>query len=277
MRRALAVSLLTLLTVALAWADKEPWKRKPYQQWTGDDLQQIFHQSPWSYVVLIDGTWVPYAIKEQPRQPVSGSSRAMPTSAATTAEAARGTQARFLVFWASSRIMRCALARQEVLESGRSEADAYKNAEQPLPDYWIAISGDDMTPFQKNDEALFRAHAWLQLKKTKQKISPNKVTYQKGPDGKAIAIAVFYFSNKTSTGDSLISPDEKNAQFSCPIGGSALQPTFETQEIGQRARARPLDLSQVLRAFLKFGSAIHRDDRAGERQGFRPGLLPSGP
>jgi hypothetical protein len=231
MCKAIAASLLTLLAVALAWAGKQPWKDKPYQQWTDDDLQQIFQQSPWSHVVLIDRTWVPYATKELPTQPINGSSRGMPTSGATTEQAARGPQARFFVFWASSRIMRSALARQEVLESGRSEADAYKDVERPLPDYWIAISGSDMTPFQKNDEAFFQAHAWLQLKKTKQRISPNKVTYQKGPDGKAIAIAVFYFSNKTSTGDPLISPDEKNAQFACPIDGSTLQVTFETQKM----------------------------------------------
>jgi hypothetical protein len=231
MRRALAASLLTLLSVALVWGRKEPWKDKPYQQWTDDDLQQIFHESPWSHAVLIDRTWVPYVTKELPAEPIKGSSRAMPASGATTTQAARGLPARFFVFWASSRIMRSALARQEVLHSGRSEADAYKDVEQALPDYWIAISGSDMTPFQKNDEAFFQAHALLQLKKTKQKISPSKVTYQKGPDGKSISIAVFYFSNKAPTGDPLISPDEKNAQFSCPIGDSALQVNFETQKM----------------------------------------------
>jgi hypothetical protein len=127
--------------------------------------------------------------------------------------------------------MRSALARQEVLQSGISEADAYKDVEQPLPDYWIAIAGNDMTPFQKNDEAFFQAHASLRLKKTKQEISPSKVTCQKGPDGKAITIAVFYFSNKKSTGGPLIPPDEKNAQFTCPIGESALQVDFETQKM----------------------------------------------
>jgi hypothetical protein len=231
MRRALAASLLTLFAVALAWAGKEPWKGKPYQQWTDDDLQQIFHQSPWSHVVLIDRTWVPYVTKELPTQPISGSSRAMPTSGATTAQMAQGSQVRFFVYWASSRVMRSALARQEVLDSGRSEAEAYKDVEQPLPGYWIAIAGNDMTPFQKNDEAFFQAHALLRLKKTKQEISPNKVTYRRGPDGKAITIALFYFSNKTSTGDPLISPNEKNAQFSCPIGQSVLQVNFETQKM----------------------------------------------
>jgi hypothetical protein len=231
MRRPLAASLLTLFAVALAWANKEPWKGKPYQQWTDDDLQQVFQQSPWSHVVVMDRTWVPYVTKELPTQPISGSSRTMPTSAATTTRMAQGSQVRFFVYWASSRVMRSALARQEVLQSGRSEADAYKNVEQPLPAYWIAIAGSDMTPFQKNDEAFFQAHASLRLKKTKQNISPNKVTYQKGPDGKAITIAVFYFSNKTPTGDPLISPDEKNAQFSCPIGDSTLRVNFETQKM----------------------------------------------
>jgi len=231
MRRALAAWLFTLLSVALAWAGKEPWKGKPYQQWTDDDLQQIFQQSPWSHAVLIDRTWIPYVTKELPTQPINGSSRAMPSSAATTAQMAQGSQVRFFVYWASSRIMRSALARQEVLQSARSEADAYKDVEQPLPDYWIAIAGSDMTPFQKNDEAFFQAHALLRLKKTKQQISPSKVTYQRGPDGKAITIAVFYFSNKTSTGDPVISPEEKSSQFSCPIGQSLLQINFETQKM----------------------------------------------
>jgi len=231
MRGALAVWLFTLLTVAHAWAGKDPWKGKPYQQWTDDELQQIFEQSPWSHVVRMDRTWIPYVTKELPTQPINGSSRAMPSSAATAAQMAQGSQVRFFVYWASSRVMRSALARQEVLESGRSEAEAFKSVEQPLPDYWIAIAGNDMTPFQKNDEAFFQAHALLRLKKAKQEISPNKVTYQRGPDGKAITIAVFYFSNKTSTGVPLIPPEEKNAQFSCPIGQSLLQVNFEIQKM----------------------------------------------
>jgi len=231
MRRTLAAWLFTLLTVALSWAGKEPWKGKPYQQWTDDDLQEVFQQSPWSHVVLMDRTWVPYVTKELPAQPISGSSTAMPSSAATTAQMAQGSQVRFFVYWASSRVVRSALARQEVLEFGRSEADAYKDVERPLQDYWIAIAGSDMTPFQKNDEAFFQGHALLRLKKTKQQISPDKVTYQRGPDGKAIAIAVFYFSSKTSRGAPLIPPEEKNAQFSCLIGQSVLQVNFETQKM----------------------------------------------
>jgi hypothetical protein len=95
MRRPLVASLLTLFTVALAWANKDPWKGKPYQQWTDDDLQQIFHQSPWSHVVLIDRNWVPYVKKELPTHPLGGSVREMPSSAATTTRMAQVPQVRF--------------------------------------------------------------------------------------------------------------------------------------------------------------------------------------
>jgi len=231
MRRPLAASFLTLFIVALAWANRDPWKAKPYQQWNSDDLQQILYQSPWSHEVLMDRTWIPYVTKELPTQPINGSSRPMTTSAATTTEMVRGVQARFFVYWASSRVVRTALARRAVLESRRSEAEAYRDVEQPLPDYWIAISGNDMTPFQKNDEAFFQSHAFLQLKKTKQKIFPSKVTYEKGPDGQAVTMVAFYFSNKTSTGGPQISPEEKNAQFTCPMGQSILQVNFEIQQM----------------------------------------------
>jgi len=231
MRRPIVTSLLTLFSVALAWGSKDPWKGKPYQQWTADDLQQILYQSPWSHEVLMDRTWVPYVTKELPTQPIHGSSRAMPSGDAQTTSAAQGAPVHFYVYWASSRVVRAALARRAVLESHRSEAEAYRDVDQPLPDYWIAISGNDMTPFQKNDEAFFQSHAFLQLKKTKQKIFPSKVTYQKGPDGQAVTMVAFYFPNRTSTGDPQISTEEKGAQFTCPIGQSILQVSFEIQKM----------------------------------------------
>jgi hypothetical protein len=228
----LVFSAVLLILGARAWASGQPWKVKPYQQWNNDDLQRVFYNSPWSHSLLVERTWISYReTKELPTGPLGGQARTKPDQVPQTTYAARGPQVGFFVYWASSRVMRAALARQDVLASKRNEADAYKDVEQPLPDYLIAIAGDDMAPFQNSDESFFQAQAFLQPKKTKQKISPARVTYEKGPDGKTITIAVFYFPKKTAAGDPLISPDEKNVQFSCPIGGSTLQFNFEPQKM----------------------------------------------
>ncbi len=213
-------------------AGGQPWKDKPYQQWTNDDLQQVFYTSPWSRSAIVERTWIPYReTKELPTGPLAGGKRAMPDNPAQSTYSARGPQVGFFIYWASSRVMREALARQDVIDARRTEAIAYKDVDQSLPDYLIAIAGEDMTPFVKNDEAYFQAHAFIQLKKAKQTISPTKVTYEKGPDEKTITIAVFYFPKKTPAGDPLISPTEKNVQFTCPIGGSNLQFNFEPQKM----------------------------------------------
>ena len=231
MRRAFSASMLTLLAATLAWAGKEPWKSKPYQQWNSEDLQEILYQSPWSHEVLIERTWVPYVNKDLPAQPVNRSSRPVPSSGGTAAQSAQGGEAHFFVSWVSSRVMRAAMARRDVLGSRRSEAEAYKDVDRPLPDYWIAVAGTDMTPFQKVDEAFLQAHVFLQLKRTKQKILPSKVTYERGPDGQSVTMVAIYFPNKTSAGEPSIPPEEKIAQFTCPIGNISLQANFEIQKM----------------------------------------------
>lgn len=231
MRRAFSASMLTLLAVTLAWAGKEAWKAKPYQEWNREDLEEILYHSPWSHEVLIERTWAPSTNQDMSAQPKNRSSRSAPSGGTTGSQPAQAEDAHFYVSWVSSRVMRTAMARRDVLESRRSEAEAYKDVERPLPAYWIAIAGTDMAWFQKVDEAFLQAHAFLQLKKTKQKIFPSKVTYERGSDGQSVTMVAFYFPNKTSTGEPSIPPEEKTAQFTCPIGNSPLQTNFEIQKM----------------------------------------------
>ena len=140
-------------------------------------------------------------------------------------------QASFSVFWMSSRTMRAALGRRQVLHSGRDASEVDKYVNQPLEDYQIVIQGRDMAPFQQNDETFFQSHAFLEAKKSKDKVSPSKVTYERGSDGKSVTAAFFTFSKKTASGENVIAPDEKEVQFTCSLGKSTLKVDFDPRKM----------------------------------------------
>ena len=78
-----------------------------------------------------------------------------------------------LIFWQSSRVMRAATARQAVLHGEKVDVDKY--ASEPQGEYQIVVRMQDMTPFRQHDEKFFQANAFLQMKKSKEKISPTHV------------------------------------------------------------------------------------------------------
>ncbi|MGH9829117.1 MAG: hypothetical protein ACREDR_38350, partial [Blastocatellia bacterium] len=157
-----------------------------------------------------------------------------PQSTPDAGEQAEGEtrpEAQFLVFWVSSKTMRAALAQRAVLHNGKTAADAAQYVNAPQEEYQVLVEGKDMTPFRQNDEKYFQSHAFLQLKKLGQKISPSHVTLERGPDGKEVTDAIFFFPKKTSSGEPLIGPQEKNAEFSCKLGDATLKTAFDPRKM----------------------------------------------
>ena len=60
-----------------------------------------------------------------------------------------------------------------------TEADAEKTVSNVPPEYMILVQGTNMQIFQHRGEQAFEKAAYLQLKKTKQKIYPTKVDFLK--------------------------------------------------------------------------------------------------
>jgi hypothetical protein len=224
------VSALLIFT-SFAWGGDVPWKSKPYDQWDGKDLQRVFTDSPWARATTITRTWVPLTAKDLPNEPLAGRDRGLPATLDRSAETSVGGELNFHVFWASSRVMRAASARKAVLNGGKKDVDVEKYASEPQEEYQIVLQSEDMTPFFRHDEKFFQANAFLEMRKTKQKIAPSNVRYERDQKGQLIASVVFLFPKKTPSGDPTIGSDEKNVEFNCKIEGATLRVNFEPQKM----------------------------------------------
>lgn len=226
--------LLTLLLAAalLSAADK-PWKAKTYQQWDEKDLQAILSDSPWVRVTPIQRTWLSVAEKDVVGDPqIAGSVRQVPAAGTSQGAARAGEeserQLNVLVFWQSSRVMRAATAREAVMHGQQVDVDKY--VAEPQTEYQLILRMADMTPFTQHDEKFFQDSAFLQTKKSKDKISPTHVAYEKNAKG-SIQDAIFFFPKTTSSGAPTISGDEKEVQFSCKVADQMVRVGFRPQEM----------------------------------------------
>jgi sulfur transfer protein SufE len=73
--------------------------------------------------------------------------------------------------------------------------------------------------------------AWLQLKKSKDKIFPTKVGFLKAADGTTVNGVVFYFLKKGAGGEPTIAPDEKEIDFYLKIGDAKLLTAFDPRKM----------------------------------------------
>jgi len=235
----------SLTFAALALASDPPWKGKPYDQWTDKDLEKVFTDSPWSRLATVTRTWAPLTSNEgAARGPAGGTQSSSPLpggrpggpggamgpSGSGAGGTPTGDELRFNVYWASSRIMRAASARKSVLHGGKQDMDVAKYASEPQEEYQIVVQSEDMAPFVRHDENFYQANSFLDVKKTKQKLSPSHVRYERDDKG-LVAAAVFFFPKKTTAGEPTVPNDEKNVEFNCKIEGSRLRVNFDPQKM----------------------------------------------
>jgi hypothetical protein len=239
------------ILAAVCWAAGDPWKEKPYAQWDDKDIQRVLSSSPWSRSVTVVAAWQPANYDtpaESPRPStqqssssgggggMGGAGKGGPGGGAAPSSAAASTatipQAEFAVYWMSSRTMREALGRRQVLHAGKDAADVETYVNQPMSEYEIVVQGRDMAPFVNNDEKFFQSNAYLEIKKTKDKVPPSHVTFEHASNaGNAVSAALFFFPKKTPAGENVIAPDEKSAQFTVSLGKSTLRADFDPRKM----------------------------------------------
>jgi hypothetical protein len=225
---------VTLLFATLLWASDPPWKGKPYQQWDLQDIHRVLNDSPWVRVTAVTRTWLPITGNGLPNEQLAGRARGLPSSMDQSSASLAG-DIYFFVFWDSSRVMRAASARQAVLQGGRTDVDVEKYVTEPKKEYQISVESGDMTPFYRQNEKFFQENAFLELRKSKQRISPSHVAYKRDQKGVLVTSAVFFFPKKTASGGPTLSSEEKNVEFICKIEGSVLRVGFEPQKMVDRS------------------------------------------
>ena len=240
-KTSLAVTAL-LATAAIAWAGGDPWKTKTIDQWTDKDIQEILMTSPWAKVgVQPQGAWRPdgmtqasgstgIAGSKSDSSHVAAGSSPEQTGATAKEDSAAAGQASYSIFWWSSRTIRAASMRKAVLKGTMTEADAEKTVSNVPDDYMVLVQGTNMQIFQHRGEDAFEKAAYLQLKKTKEKVYPTKVAFLKSSDGSVYG-AVFYFSKKGANGEPTIAPDEKEIDFWLQMGDAKMLTYFDPRKM----------------------------------------------
>jgi hypothetical protein len=242
MRKAGLALATILVLVTIVWAGGDPWKTKPFAQWTEKDIQEILANSPWARSnVQPQGAWRPDGVSQvsgnigvagtasDTSNRSAGSAGNQPGAAEKNASAA-AAQSVYSIYWWSSRTIRAASMRRAVLKGSMTEADAEKTIANTPDEYMILVQGTNMTLFQQRGEKSFENAGYIQLKKNKQKISPSKVAFLKAPDG-SVNGAVFYFPKKASNGEPTIAPDEKGVDCYLQVGEVKILTSFEPKKM----------------------------------------------
>lgn len=233
-----AVAALLVVTLgALAWAGGDPWKTKPFDQWTQNDVRQILGDSPWAQVQFVPAEWTTKSgmegapsVSDATNAPVYTPN----TNVGQTGQQPVGTppgRAAYSVRWSSSRTVREALVRDAILNGQVKEADAPKYLSAPISDYEIAVLGPDMTPFGGVSDTEFKSKSYLRGKQSKVQVNPTKVEMMRSPNGSQLMAVVFTFPRKTADGKDIAAPQEKGLQFVCKIKNLDLSATFDPRKM----------------------------------------------
>lgn len=234
------LSLMVVFAVAVAaWAGEDPWKR-PFAGWTDKDVAVIQQISPWARTTQSKGAYRPDGVT-----PAFGSS-GIPGSSSDTSKVSAGVApgqpggleksaaagpVKYSVWWASSRTIRAASLRDSVLKGKMTQKNAEIVLAQPVDEYEILVRGTNMYVFQQRGEKAFESAAWVQLKKSKQKLTPTRVLFRKGPDGASVIAAVFFFPKKGTGGEPTIGLDESEIDFYLLIADQKLITYFEPKKM----------------------------------------------
>jgi hypothetical protein len=243
--RKVILGVTAVITLELiVWASGDPWKSKPYQQWTEQDVAQVLQISPWAKPNLrvqgaaqsngmtqITGGSVGYAGSSSDTSHVSAGATPDRPGGSEKSDLAAAAQATYSIFWWSSRTIREASLRRAVLKGTMTEADAEKDLAAAPDDYMILVQGTNMSIFEHRGEQAFEKTAFIQLKKSKQKAFPTKVAFLKGVDGQTVTGAIFYFAKTQSNGEPTISPDEKEVDFYLQLGEHKLLTYFDPRKM----------------------------------------------
>jgi hypothetical protein len=261
--QAILALLVSLIVVGLAWAGGDPWKTKPYQQWTQDDIRQILNDSPWARLERVPMDWKDNERQGNGANPMerapgsAGMAQTAPSGPGNAgaggpgsnypnagvgggsspnygAPSAMGTpegQTVFVVRWTSSQTVREALIRDNILAGKMQESEAAQYLAQPATQYQVTIIGQDMTPFGSAKEDDLKAKASLQAKQSKLKVSAANVTIERSPDGKQVYAVMFSFPKKTADGKDLISAADKSVQFGVKLKDLDLHTGFDIRKM----------------------------------------------
>jgi hypothetical protein len=232
MKNTLTLVVLSLFAIVL-WAS-EPWKDKSYKDWAQKDLHQIMSESPWAKKIEIKADGGLEAPEGAPTAagPPGGKEEKEGAVGEEDEEDEKG-EVTFIVRWISSRTLREASARSEVLQGKITQAQIEQRIPPQPSDYQVVVVGSNMTMFQKTDESALQGKSYIATKKSKQKIAPSQVEIVRARDAKKIGAIVFHFPKKIESVE-LVTADEKELKFVTRAGAIEIKVEFDPQKMVDR-------------------------------------------
>jgi hypothetical protein len=230
MRRSCAVAVALFLAIDL-WAG-DPWKEKPCKAWSEKDVRKILNESPWAKRVEVEGTQTKGAgLATEEGATGEGEGGEGAEGAGGRGEDNERGRITLVIRWVSSRTLRQAWVRGEVLQKRISETDTAKFLPPPSEDAQLLIVGSDMSLFEKLDEDALRAKSFLLRTKSKQRIGPNTVRIVRLPDGKGIKGILFHFPKKVLASPSTLPIYDNDLKFVSQTGKTEIKASFDLQQM----------------------------------------------
>jgi hypothetical protein len=231
MRRSCVVAVAILLAIDM-WAG-EPWRQKSYKVWNQNDVRTILNESPWAKRIEVQGGQTKHAGMESSEDGGTSEGAAGADSGEGGGRGEDNERGRitFAIRWVSSRTIRQAWVRGEVLQKRVPETDTDKFLPPPSDDAQLLIVGRDMSLFEKLDETTLRAKSFLLRTKSKQIISPDAVEIVRLPDGKRIKGILFHFPKKLVVSPSAPPIDDNDLKFVSRAGTTEIKANFDLQKM----------------------------------------------
>ncbi len=238
-RKRIFWSVGTVLAAAvLLWAG-EPWKEKPYTEWTSKEVQKVSTNSPWARGVRILSGGVNLGQPRQPQGQQSGPSQTVGGVGGGSGGGfggGGGGQMRFTIQWASSLTIRQALVQRQALRGNVNEEAAAQFLSTTPPQHVIIVFGRDMRGFEEMGQEAVQASAYLKLKGSDRKIPPAQVKFI--PQGPRLVAVEFHFPREEE-GRPLIIREEKKVKFYCESSTAQISTEFDLRKM---TREGDLDL-----------------------------------
>ncbi|HKF53081.1 MAG TPA: hypothetical protein VKB26_12275 [Candidatus Acidoferrales bacterium] len=255
MRKTITLALI-FIVAGLVYAANDVWKTKPYQQWDQNDLKQVLTNSPWVKQTTVMASWAKGGMEApgggqntqpQQNQQQQTQTQQRPGSMGGSASGSGGggyggntqqdapqapqeQEAGFFIRWNSALTEREAVARSAQLSGGFSEAQVQQYVNQTPGTYDLVVYGRDMTPFTSETEETLKSEAYLEVKPSKEKVSPSAIKITKSNDGR-VQMVSFSFPKQGSNGQPLISGNDKQAHFDCKTKQMHLDTQFDLRKM----------------------------------------------
>lgn len=230
--RRFAFSLAVVTVAALCVFAADPWKSKPFDQWTAAEVRKILNDSPWAKPAHVPN--YPYLNGDKPEAGVRLEVGKVPTDSLAPAEDA-GTLARkpdtnVVVRWNSSQTVRHALYRDAILR-GVPQAEAAERFLNSAPDsieFAMIGSASLLPPSEPNSLV---PETYLQLMPSGRKVPALAASVAEPIDSHGTHGYTFEFPRKTSDGSATISHETARVVFVCRMGVRVFRAEFKTSEM----------------------------------------------